>query len=69
VECFCATTSKPEPFVKVRLFYVDGSQSKGCWNGEEWEHEREEVHPVSWAHLAEARPKSSASSKVDRPSR
>src|SRR5687767_11108268 len=46
MECFCAVTSKPTPYVRVRLFYVDGSEDEGCWTGEEWEHEREEVHPV-----------------------
>jgi len=45
---FCAYTTKPTPYIRVKLFFEDFTETTGVWTGDRWECEQSEVHPVSW---------------------
>ena len=52
-QIFDAETTKPEPYVALRLYFSDGSRKGGIWTGRVWWSEGHAVFPVHWQRLEE----------------
>jgi len=46
-----ATTTKPDPYTAVVLYFADGSRKGGIWTGSVWWSEGRSAEPQRWQRM------------------